>query len=451
MTQDTALNILKTGANIFLTGEPGSGKTHTINMYIDWLKSHGVHAAVTASTGIAATHINGITIHSFSGIGIKKNLTDEQIENIMDKPWVYNKVNQTKVLIIDEISMLDAQTLDDVEAVIAKCKEGLFGSNEPWGGMQVIFVGDFFQLPPVEKDRKKTVKFAFESDAWDKAKPIFCYLTEQHRQEDPTFLEILTKMRCGKITGDHVARLIQTRKPETQELITKLYTHNASVDALNATELQKLPGKLQTYTMQSHGNDYLVSMMKKNCLSPGLLKLKEGALVMFTRNNFDEGYVNGTLGKAVSFEKETNLPIIEIKGGKRIVARPAEWHIEEYGRSVAIISQIPLRLAWAITVHKSQGMSLDRAIIDLSAAFEYGQGYVALSRVRSLEGMDLKGLNDKALEMHPVIVERDAFFKYKSNQLEEEYVNNPHTIKVAAEENFLSKIKGNATFEKRED
>lgn len=437
MTQDRALEILKTGANVFLTGEPGAGKTHTINRYIEWLRSNGVYPAVTASTGIASTHINGSTIHSWSGIGIHKNLTDEQIERIMDKPWVYEKVDRTRVLIIDEISMLDATTLDDVERVVSRIKARLF-SDKPFGGMQVIFVGDFFQLPPVPNDPREKVKFAFESKAWEAARPVFCYLTEQHRQEDPAFLSVLTKMRRGELADSDKEILKGARKPDATHL-TKLYTHNAAVDSINDTELRKLPAERRDFGMETSGNEYLVSVLKKNCLSPEVLKVKIGARVMFTRNNFDEGFVNGTLGVVVDYSFD-GFPVVDVKG-RRIVAKYADWTITEGREVLARLSQVPLRLAWAITVHKSQGMSLDGAIIDLSKAFEYGQGYVALSRVRSLEGLSLEGFNERALEMHPKIVELDRGFRDKSDELDTEYAILSDDMKNRLAQEFLNSIR----------
>ena len=182
MTQDEALAILKTGLNVFLTGEPGSGKTHTINQYVAWLRERGVEPAVTASTGIAATHINGMTIHSWSGIGIKRDMTDYDIELIHSREKTARRIVEAKVLIIDEISMLDAATLGSVDRVLRTLRRRTLQAEQPFGGLQVIFVGDFFQLPPVSKNEQ--AKFAFESSAWKEANPVICYLSEQHRQED---------------------------------------------------------------------------------------------------------------------------------------------------------------------------------------------------------------------------------------------------------------------------
>lgn len=421
MRQATALEILKSGKNVFLTGEPGSGKTYTINQYIKYLRDKSIYPAVTASTGIAAIHIEGQTIHSWSGIGINKNLTDSQIENIMDKSYVYDRVFRTKVLIIDEISMLEAGTLDDIEKVVSRIKAS-FMSNEAFGGMQIIFVGDFFQLPPVEKEKNKEAKFAFESNAWKNSNLECCYLDEQHRQEDAEYLTILTKMRQGKLLPDHIETLLKTGEKKNDELITRLYTHNDAVNDMNIIELKKLKTEQRVYGMIEYGNEWIVAALKKHCLSPEILKLKIGALVMFTRNNFDVGYVNGSIGTVTGYS-ENGLPVVELKNGNVIIAQYAEWRIQEGHEVIASISQIPLRLAWAITVHKSQGMSLDSAVINLSKAFEYGQGYVALSRVRSLDGLYLKGINKRATEMHPVIIEKDSEFKRQSSVLDTKYLN----------------------------
>ena len=177
MTQNEALTILKTGANVFLTGEPGSGKTHTVNAYIAWLRSHGIEPAITASTGIAATHVGGMTIHSWSGIGINSSMTPELLDTIASKEHVAKRLQKAKVLIIDEVSMLSGEVLVMVDAVLKEVRH----SDLPMGGLQTVLVGDFFQLPPIS--RGETV-FAFQSPAWKSLNPLICYLTEQHRQED---------------------------------------------------------------------------------------------------------------------------------------------------------------------------------------------------------------------------------------------------------------------------
>ena len=416
MKQLQALEILKSGKNVFLTGEPGAGKSYTINLFNDWLKQKGRYPAITASTGIAATHINGVTIHSWAGIGIKEVLTERDLKAIAEKEYVARRILSTGILIIDEISMINGQTLDNVDKVCRhiRAMNGMDNYNTPFGGLQVIFVGDFFQLPPVSKGDKQA-KFAFQSDAWLAAEPQICYLTEQHRQEDQKFLDVLTALRAGKLGKKHIMALTN-RKRKAPADITRLFTHNADVDRVNDEELSKIEGKMHRYQMLASGIPFLVDTLKKSCLSPETLDLKIGAPVMFTRNDQQTDgvpgqYVNGTLGTVVAYN-EKNFPIVETKDGRRISIQARQsWSIEEYGAVKASIEQIPLRLAWAITVHKCQGMSLDAATMDLSKSFEYGQGYVALSRVRSLDGLYLEGINSRALEMHPVVVEKDGMFR----------------------------------------
>ena len=419
MTQENALKILKSGVNVFLTGEPGSGKSYTINQFRKWMDEEGIPYAITASTGIAATHIGGTTIHSWSGIGIKDEVTDLFVQNIiLNKPFVVKKIEYPEVLIIDEISMLNADTLDNIEKIISGVR-GTHVTGEPFGGLQVILVGDFFQLPPVSKFGKE-VKFAFESKAWERLNLRVCYLTEQHRQSDPLFLDILTKMRQEKMTAKDKKTLLQAFEGDAQSIDTRLFTHNLEVDTLNTKRLQEIDAPLFNYKMEEEGNEYLISVMKNNCLSPELLKLKVGATVMFTRNKFDEDsgepeYVNGTIGTVIQLSN--NFISVKTHGGKIIDVDQAEWTIEENGQVKASIIQYPLKLAWAITIHKSQGMSLDHARIDLSKTFEYGQGYVAISRVRDMKGLCIEGINEQAFAMHPKVTAIDQLFRSKSEEI----------------------------------
>ncbi len=427
MTQEEALTILKTGVNAFVTGEPGSGKTHTVNAYVEWLRVRGIEPAITASTGIAATHIGGYTIHSWSGIGIKRDLSDQDLDQLAQNERLVKRARGASVLIIDEISMLSSATFDMVDAALRTLR----GSFEPFGGMQVIVVGDFFQLPPIAKsssadsanlfdegDEDPHSRFSFMSRAWSSLKIVTCYLSEQHRQEDGTFLDILSAVRRGEVTKEHTEILLSQQSNETEKEMTELYTHNADVDRVNDKALDKLVEKSKIFHMESMGSPVLSAQLIRGCLSPETLTLKIGARVMFTKNNFQEGFVNGTTGIVIDFDME-GYPLVETRDGFRIAVKLAEWAIENDGRVLAKITQLPLRLAWAITIHKSQGMSLDAARMDLSRAFEYGQGYVALSRVRTLAGLSLIGMNERALKVHPEVAEKDAFFREQSEEAEE--------------------------------
>lgn len=425
MTQAESLQILKTGANVFLTGEPGSGKTHTVNAYISWLRKQGIEPAITASTGIAATHIGGHTIHSWSGIGIKSQLFEYDLDQMATNEKLVKRVSAATTLIIDEVSMLSGEMLTMVDLA---CR-ALRNSHSPFGGLQIVLVGDFFQLPPVvtrqrfpksnnlfgDQENSMDNRFAFRSSSWKAANFIVCYLSEQHRQEDEAFLNILGAIRQGEFNEDHHELLMTRYNPEgSHEDVPKLFSHNADVDTLNDRELDKISVRHREYKMSSKGPAGLVAQLQKGCLSPEVLRLKAGARVMFTKNNFEDGFVNGTLGKVKGFSKSNGNPQIETDSGQTIEVRPLEWAIEENNKVLASISQMPLRLAWAITIHKSQGMSLDAARMDLSGAFEYGQGYVALSRVRTLSGLYLAGINRRALEVHPDIQLADVGFRESS-------------------------------------
>lgn len=436
MTQDEALSLLKTGAHVFLTGEAGSGKTYTINQYTEYLRDHEIDFAVTASTGIAATHIHGMTIHSWSGIGVESDLDDDALKHIAENRYVAKRVKKAKVLIIDEISMLDGTVLSLVERVCRRVRK----SGLPFGGLQVVLVGDFFQLPPVAKKGSKTVQFAFDSDAWDILRPTICYLTEQHRQEDSVFLGILSAIRRNEFDETHFESIRERMVTplEVADDMTRLFSHNANVDTINASELRKLPGKTRSYSMALRGPEVLTSALIRGCLSPERLELKEGATVMFTKNNSSAGFVNGTLGTVVGFDELKNYPIIETKDGLHIRTEPMEWTITEGDDVLAKITQLPLRLAWAMTIHKSQGVSLDAAAMDLSQTFEFGQGYVALSRVRSLSGIHLFGANARAFQVHPVVLEKDIAFRMHSSLVEKEHALLPIERRRELYRNFIT-------------
>ncbi|EPF73750.1 AAA family ATPase [Acinetobacter rudis] len=422
MRQDTTLKLMQTGENVFLTGSAGAGKTYTLNQYINYLKARKVTVAITASTGIAATHMNGMTIHTWAGIGIKDALSDDDLKRMKERKYLKEHLENAQVLVIDEISMLHAKQLNLVNQVLKYFKE----SDEAFGGIQVIAAGDFFQLPPVGKnDEKNRDKFCFMSNAWVEAKFRVCYLTEQHRQDDSALNDILNAIRAQTIQPQHLKALNQTNQQDIGETFTRLYTHNMDVDNINYQHLNAIEGEAHQFVAVNDGNDKLIETLKSSVRAPEELSLKKHAKVMFVKNNFDMGYINGSLGEVIGFEDDDThgiLPKVKLTDGTELVVEPETWSVDnDAGKTLASLQQIPLRLAWAITIHKSQGMTLEAAEINLSHTFEKGQGYVALSRLKSIQGLRLLGFNDQALELDSLAIKADRRFQELSEEAEQHF------------------------------
>ncbi len=414
--QTQALRVMMDGNSVFLTGAPGSGKTYVLNKFIQLAKMAKKRVAVTASTGIAATHIGGTTIHSWSGLGIRDEISDRDEKWLKDNDRLLKRYNNVDVLIIDEVSMIHGKRLDMINQVCKWLRE----SEEPFGGIQVILTGDLFQLPPINRG-DTSIDFVHLSNAWAELNPKICYLSEQHRQLNDPLLDLLESMRSNDINQAHFDALSERLGLEAPEeiAITKLYSHNQDVEQINEDHLKAISSDSKVFVMETYGVQAKVDQLIKSVLAPEILELKIGAEVMFVANNFSEGYVNGSRGKVVDFKDGS--PLVELQSSKRVIkVEKNSWALEEDGKERARVSQLPLRLAWAITIHKSQGMSLDSAEIDLSRAFTPGMGYVALSRVRSLDGVYLKGINNTALAMHPEIFSFDDTLKSASVDLASE-------------------------------
>lgn len=496
MRQSSALDILKTGQNVFLTGSAGSGKTYTLNQYIDYLRARRVPVAVTASTGIAATHMSGTTIHSWSGIGIKDELSERDLTNLSRKQFLVDRLKDTAVLIIDEISMLHAKQLNLVSQVLKHVRK----NDKAFGGIQVVVAGDFFQLPPIgSKGETNREKFAFMSEAWLDAKFHICYLSEQHRQVSEAanggldLDDILNQIRRQEVTFEAIAALEATFDQNVDIKRTRLYTHNLNVNKINDTELAALSGEMKRFEATSTGDSKLVDTLKKTVRTQDELILKVGAKVMFIKNNTELGVSNGTMGELIGFaavkiddnqdttdaliaedeadkdeesaksakgktkkDKDSDkkspkakksatqkMPVVRLNSGREVIAEPEEWIIEdETGDVLASYEQVPLCLAWAITIHKSQGMTLEAAEIDLSRTFELGQGYVALSRLKSLAGLQLLGMNDMSLQLDPLARGADKRFLVLSDEADANYAMLDEESMTQAHEKFILKSGG---------
>ncbi len=411
MEQSLALEVMLGGESVLLTGPAGSGKTFVLNEFIRRAKKAGKHVSVTATTGLAATHLGGSTVHAWSGMGIHDALPANFFDHLSKARR--ETIEKTDVLIIDEISMMHDYRLDMLDEITRKVRGEL---SVPFGGLQVILCGDFFQLPPINRGDGRQGGFVVNAAVWRDLDPTVCYLSEQHRQDDDVFLEVLNALRAGDIRRRHAEALlgrIGAELPNNAE-VTELYVTNTNVDTINNSRLAGIEGEEHTYHMQTTGSQNYVETLKRSCLAVEALTIKKGALVMCVRNSPDKKYVNGSLGVVVGFEPLLNYPIVRLRSGKEVTIGLETWELRDGDKKRASITQIPLRLAWAITVHKSQGMTLDAARIDLRRAFVEGMGYVALSRVKRLDSLSLLGINNMALRISRDALEIDELLRARA-------------------------------------
>lgn len=426
MLQKTALDVMKLGLNVYLTGSAGTGKSYTIGKYVEYLKQSnvkGIQIAVTATTGIAATNIGGGTLHAFSCMGIKDDMTDaEIIKLLMKRKKRVEALLDADVLLIDEISMLHKKQFNLASKIISIARK----DSRPFGGLQVIVIGDFYQLPPVSKNNDEEAdrdRFAFMSHTWVDCNFQVCYLSEQHRTKSTDLNDVLNAIRNDDVQDHHISILKSRMLPAPSNQILNLYTHNENVDLINHTQLQTVPGDIYRYEAQLDGNEIQLKSLLSSIAASQKLELKVGTKVMFVKNEPDDGYANGTQGEIIKFIPDEEydppfIPVVKTKCGQTIIAKPTTWEYEENDKVTASVKQIPLRLAWAITIHKSQGMSLDEANIDLSRVFEDGQGFVALSRLKTLEGLYIAGFSMKSLKLNPLAKKADKRFIELSNEVE---------------------------------
>ena len=409
--QNMALEYVKAGKNVFLTGPAGTGKTFTLNKIIEWAKEKK-NMAVTATTGCAAILIGGQTLHSYLMIGLGKK-SAEVLYKYMDA-YTVNRLKKLNFLIIDEISMLNNDMFTKVSHLFCMIKR----SREPFGGMQVLVSGDFCQLPPVEPD------YAFLSEEWNRTDFKMVYLTQSFRQiGDTRLFELLQRARWGKPSQEDIDILydIRDNPPDDGEIKpTKLYSLNADVDRVNLTEYQKLVN--EGCESMDYSSKYSCNEAKEwadSCNVPGIVRVCEGCQVVLTRNlDAEDGLVNGSRGIVLKVEKDG--PIVKFKNGITLKIGYAKDVVEDHkpkkekedekkglkdGEKSAVIFYLPLRLAYALTIHKSQGMTLDCVEIDLGPSiFSPGQAYTALSRAKNLKSIYLTRFIPSSFKTDPEVV-----------------------------------------------
>lgn len=446
MNQGLALEIMLSGESVLLTGPAGAGKTFVLNQFIKLAKSEGKHVSVTATTGLAATHLGGTTIHSWAGIGVSDYLPNGFAEHL--GKGRKEIIEKTDVLIIDEISMLHDYRLDMVDEACRLVRR----KDEPFGGIQIIMSGDFFQLPPINRGDSRAGGFVVHSKAWEELDPTICYLEEQHRQDDEELLEILNALRAGDIRRHHAEKLLArvNEIPASDTILTELHTVNIDVDRINEVKLDELDGDELQYTQTTTGADNYVENLQRSVLAPAVLRLKQGALVMAVKNSQERKYANGSIGTVIDFEPGTEYPVVEFRNGKTVTMQPDTWELRDGDKKRGSITQIPLRLAWAITVHKSQGMTLDAARIDLRKAFVEGMGYVALSRVKNLSNLYLSGINRMALAISEDAQNIDGNLRTRASNDSKKFAHLAKNIeKRQKEREVKKKAKGSSSWSEK--
>jgi ATP-dependent DNA helicase PIF1 len=381
--QQIGLTELLGNDNIFLTGGAGTGKSTLVR---EWISMEKRFHAITASTGVAAVLINGMTFHSFFGLPPWQGDPDKMASAALKKPL--ELLRSSNAFIVDEVSMIDGNLFTAADKVAKAIK----GNKLPFGGMRVVVVGDFFQLPPV----KKTM-WAFESKSWQNCDFLHINLTEYVRQEDSEFLQILSDVRTGQCSSD-VNKFLNSRLTlSVCDTIPRVHSRNVDVDKFNKSKLDKLTTGLVKMRTEYTGYEEV----RDKFPIPPVLELRPGALVMVRRNGIDcngNNYVNGTIGTFVS------EGVIDTADTRLYLDKVRFEYRNGNGKIVATATNYPLSLAWATTIHKSQGATLDSGLLDLSNLWEPGQAYVALSRIKTPDGVFISAWDKQSIMADPKVI-----------------------------------------------
>jgi ATP-dependent DNA helicase PIF1 len=391
--------------NIFLTGPAGTGKSYTVNLLFKFLDSKGMFYGKTATTGVAALNIGGTTVHSWSGMGLADEHGMDLLNKVKDNVKARKRIESSKVLVIDEVSMAKGELIEKLDIVCQYIRD----SDKPFGGIQVVFVGDFMQLPPVFSHNEEE-RFAFESQAWLTSKITTIHLTEIVRQHDePHFAKFLNDVRMGAVSDLSVLSECVGRKfPDDGIKPVKLFCKNIDVNSHNEKELAKIASAERTYGANDEGADSWKLFFDKNCPAPTHLRLKKGAqVILLVNKDVEMGLVNGSVGIVQNLYDSS----VEVKFAcGTVLVEYNNWEVKQNefdtltGTMKKVVlakrRQIPLKLAWALTIHKAQGSTLDRAEIDIGEAFAAGQVYVALSRVRNLKSLSVKSFSSNKITVN---------------------------------------------------
>lgn len=432
--------VVESGKSVFFTGSAGTGKSVLLREIIAVLRKKYAkeqdRVAMTASTGLAACNIGGVTLHSFAGIGLGKEEVPELVKKIKRNQKAKHRWMRTKILVVDEISMVDGELFDKLEQIARQVRN----NSRPFGGIQLVITGDFFQLPPVP-DGGRAARFAFDASTWTTVIDHTIGLHHVFRQKDSAFADMLNEMREGRLSTASISAFKKLSRPlETHDDIaaTELFPTRNEVDAANTARMRMLKGNVVRYDARDGGT--IVDKAQRdrllaNCMAPEVLELKKGSQVMLIKN-IDEMLVNGSLGKVYGFMSESqfdsynadpddfetiqtaddeqlNQQQLKKKRAISIAASTSQawplvrftmpdgttrdllcnreaWKIElPNGEVQASRNQVPLILAWALSIHKAQGQTLERVKVDLGKVFERGQAYVALSRATSMAGLQV--------------------------------------------------------------
>ncbi len=396
--QSHAWRLLQGKENIFLTGAAGTGKSFLVKKF---LQNKGfARFPVTASTGVAAILVNGCTFHSFFGLGIMQEGTEATILRARKNRYVTRRIAQAEGIIIDEVSMLSGEVLRAAEAIARYAKD----NNKPWGGLRIIIVGDFAQLPPISEYDAKD--WAFLNEIWKLSNLRCAFLNTIVRTNEPRFIKVLNDVRQGIVSED-VQVFLKERTTEATEDFdgTRLFPRRVDVDTLNLRKLLALPGSEVRFETIYSGKEQFIAKLKKEAPIPELLLLKCGALVMLRKNDTSGlmRWVNGSLGHILNISQD--YLHIELLTGEKIEIDPANFtQLDPDGHAVATARNFPVTLAWASTIHKSQGATIDRVMVDLSGLWDPGQAYVALSRVKSVDGLFIERWDPASILAEPLVM-----------------------------------------------